>query len=97
MERTSRFSTRPGANLAILLAWIMGFKLLIESGIGWYSGAHYDDLKVVAGVALLAPLVYTGIVLWMLAMFEYYMLSIVISIITLSFFILMAITILSSY
>lgn len=97
MENTSHSSARPAANAIILIVWALGFKLLVETGIGWYSGAHYDDLKVIAVIALLAPLTYSGLVIWMLAKFEFYMLSIVISMVTLTFFILLAVTIVPSY
>lgn len=97
MHRTSSYSSRPVANAIILVAWCLGFRLLVETGIGWFSGAHYDDLKVIAVIALLAPLTYSGLVIWMLAKFEFYMLSIVISMVTLTFFILLAVTIVPSY
>lgn len=97
MEKTSPSSARPAANVIILIVWALGFKLLIESGIGWYSGADYEDLKVTAAIALFAPIFYTGIAVWMLAKLEFYMLTAVIGMTTLAFFILLAITILPSY
>lgn len=97
MERTTNYSSRPVANLVILVWWGLGFKLLVETGIGWYSGADYEDLKVTAVAALLAPITYTGIVIWMLVKFEYYMLTILVGMITLTFFILLAVAILQSY